>query len=198
MRAYPLLAAALLAGCGPLVQIGGNDKPPAALMTLRASATPAATQAAYDRTRAVLVLVPAATGALQTLRLPVIVTDTNLAYLTGATWAEQPNKQLQHVLADTLDAAGIVTLDPKQAPLAPGRTLSGTLMDFSLDVRDAAKPVVRVRLDAVLSGSGTGPQAVRRFDAVEPVASQTPEVVAVALNAAANRLAGDVAAWVKP
>lgn len=198
MRAFPLLLLALATGCGPLVQIGGNDKPPASLMTLRATATPAATQATYDRTRAVLVLVPAATGALQTLRVPVITSNTSLAYLTGATWAEQPNKQLQHVLADTLDAHGIVTLDPRQAPLAPGRTLTGTLMECSLDVRDPGHIVVRVRYDAVLSTNSGGPQAVRRFDASEPVSSQTPEVVAVALNAAANRLAGDVADWVKP
>jgi len=186
----------LLAGCGPLVQIGGNDKAPAALMTLRATAAPVPAPAVFDRARAVLVLTPATTGALQTLRVPVIVTDTNLAYLTGATWAEQPNRQLQHVLADTLEANGIVTLDPKQAPLTPGRTLAGTLIECSLDVRDPAHPVVRVRYDAALA-TGAGAQAVRRFDASEPVASQSPVDVAVALNAAANRLAGDVANWVK-
>ena len=196
MRMRMLTALVLLAGCGPLVQIGGNDKAPAALMTLRATAVPGATPPEFDRARAVLVLPPASVGALQTLRVPVIVTDTSLAYLTGATWAEQPNRQLQHVLADTLAANGVATLDPKQAPLAPGRTLTGTLVECSLDIRDAAHVVVRIRLDAALSSSA-GAQAVRRFDASEPVASQSPADVAIALNAAANRLAGDVATWVK-
>ncbi len=195
--ALALTAALLAASCGPLVQIGGNDKAPAALMTLRATAAPVANTVAYDRTRAVLVQVPAATGALQTLRVPVITTDTQLAYLTGATWAEQPNRQLQRVLSDTLEANGIPTLDPRAAPLAPGRSLDGTLIECSLDVRDAGHPVVRVRYDAALATNNKGPVALRRFDASEPVVSQSPADVAVALNTAANRLAGDVAGWVK-
>lgn len=195
--ALALTAALLAASCGPLVQIGGNDKAPAALMTLRATAAPVANTVAYDRTRAVLVQVPAATGALQTLRLPVITTDTQLAYLTGATWAEQPNRQLQRVLADTLEANGIPTLDPRAAPLAPGRSLEGTLIECSLDVRNPGHVVVLVRYDAALATNSKGPVALRRFDASEPVVSQSPADVAVALNTAANRLAGDVAGWIK-
>ncbi len=195
------LTAALLLGvtaCGPLVQIGGNDKAPTALMTLRATAAPLASPAAaYDRSRAVLVQIPAATGALQTLRVPVITSDTQLAYLTGATWAEQPNRQLQRVLSDTLEANGVATLDPRAAPLPPTRSLDGTLVECSLDVRDAAHAVVRVRYDAALATNSKGPVALRRFDASEPVVSQSPADVAVALNTAANRLAGDVAGWVK-
>ncbi|GEM_PF-712171 len=186
-----------LSACGPLVQIGGNDKAPAALMTLRATAAPVANTTAYDRSRAVLVQIPAASGALQTLRVPVITSDTQLAYLTGATWAEQPNRQLQRVLADTLEANGVATLDPRAAPLTPGRSLDGTLIECSLDVRDVAHVMARVRYDAALATNSKGPVALRRFDASEPVVSQSPADVAVALNTAANRLAGDVANWVK-
>ena len=196
-RALALTAALAISACGPLVQIGGNDKAPAALMMLRATVTPIAGSVAYDRTRAVLVQVPAATGALQTLRLPVITTDTQLAYLTGATWAEQPNRELQRVLADTLEANGVATLDPRAAPLAPGRSLDGTLVECSLDVRNPGRVAVLIRYDAALATNSKGPVALRRFDASEPVVSQSPADVAVALNTAANRLAGDVAGWVK-
>ena len=206
-RAAAGLALLAVAACGPLVQIGGNDKAPASLLALRATAVPAAGAPALTTTdprATVLVLVPAVPGILQTLRLPVTTTDTTVAYLTGATWAEQPNREFQRVLADTIAARGIPVLDPRQATAAGGRTLSGTLLDFGLDVRDPAAAVVRVRFDAALTGPGSGvgakgapsPFAIRRFDASVPVATQNPTDVAIALNTAANAVAADVAAWI--
>lgn len=196
LRTLLLLSTVGLTACGPLVQIGGNTPAPTALLSLRATAAPVPVTASVDKTATVLVLTPAAAGPLQTLRLPVAKTDTEVAYLTGATWAEQPSRQFQRVLADTIEARGIVVLDPRQATLATGRTLSGTLMEFGLDVRNAGAVVVRVRYDATLSGAGTAPLKVRRFDAAVPVSSQLPGDVATALNTAANTVAGDVAAWV--
>ncbi len=202
-RSSPALAATAfaaltlaLAGCGPLVQIGGNAKAPASLLALRATASPPTAATATDPKATVLVLVPAVPGILQTLRLPVLVTDTSVEYLTGATWAEQPNREFQRVLADTIAARGIPVLDPRQSTAASGRTLSGTLLDFTLDVRNPAAVVVRVRFDAALTGVNKVPFAIRRFDASVPVATQNPTDVAIALNAAANTVAADVAAWI--
>ena len=199
-RLLPIALAFGAAACGPLVQIGGNDKAPASLLALRATAVPAAGagRGTTDPKATVTVLVPAVPGILQTLRLPVITTDTAVAYLTGAQWAEQPNREFQRVLADTIAARGIPVLDPRQSTAASGRTLSGTLLDFGLDVRNPAAVVVRVRFDAALTGSsGKGaPFAIRRFDASAPVATQNPTDVAIALNLAANEVARDVAAWI--
>jgi len=196
----PLVVLLAVAGCGPLVQIGGNAKAPASLLALRATATPGPAATTTDPKATVLVLVPAVPGTLQTLRLPVTTSDTTIAYLTGASWAEQPNREFQHVLADTIAARGIPVLDPHQATAASGRTLSGTLLDFGLDVRNPAAAIVRVRFDAALTGAGTKgtapPFAIRRFDASVPVATQNPTDVAVALNTAANQVAADVAAWI--
>ncbi len=195
-----VVAAVALVGCGPLVQIGGNAKAPASLLALRATAVPAAAMTTTDPRATVTVLVPAVPGTLQTLRLPVTTTDTTVEYLTGASWAEQPNREFQRVLADTIAAKGIPVLDPRQATAASGRTLSGTLLDFGLDVRDPAHAVVRVRYDAALTGAGANaskaPFAIRRFDAAVAVASQNPTDVAIALNTAANSVAADVAAWI--
>jgi cholesterol transport system auxiliary component len=196
MRYVSLAALVALAGCGPLVQIGGNDKAPVALMALRATATPTTGAVTSDRATTLLVLVPTVPGTLQTLRVPVATTDTEVAYLTGATWAEQPNREFQHVLADTIAARGVPVIDPHQATLAPGRTLSGTLFDFGLDVRNPSAVVVRVRYDATLSGTAKAPFTIRRFDAVQPVASQNPADVAIALNTAANTVAAQVADWI--
>lgn len=193
MRLLIVLSALALGACGPLVQIGGNDKAPVALLTLRASAPAAAP--ATDLSRSVSVVTPTLPGPLQTLRLPVITRDTELAYLTGATWAEQPNKLFARVLADTIAAGGVAVLDARQSNVGAVRTLSGQLVEFSLDVRDAAAPAVVLRYDALLSGDGGKTMQVRRFDRRVPVSSQAPGDVAVALNSAANAVAGEVAAW---
>ncbi|QYE34874.1 membrane integrity-associated transporter subunit PqiC [Polymorphobacter sp. PAMC 29334] len=194
--AAAVVALGSLAACGPLVQIGGNAKAPVALMSLRATATPVAGATTSDRATTLLVQTPTVPGTLQTLRVPVATSDTEVAYLTGATWAEQPNREFQHVLADTIASRGVAVIDPHQATLAPGRTLSGTLFEFGLDVRNPSTPVVRVRYDATLSASAKTPFALRRFDAVQPVATQNPADVAIALNTAANAVAGQVADWV--
>ena len=191
MKSVPVIVAAFaLAACGPLVQIGGNAKPPVSLLTLRATAQPES--GARPGKFTIGVEVPSVPGPLQTLRIPVVTADTQVTYLKAATWAEQPNKQFARVLADTLSAHGFGVVDLGQSANAPQRRLTGQLLDFGLDVRNPSQPVVRVRFDAQLSA----PLSLQRFDATEPVQDQSPEAVAAALNRAANRVAGEVAAWV--
>ena len=184
------LAGLTLAACGPLVQIGGNAKPPPSLLTLRATATPDAA----GRGNTIAVEIPAVPGPLQTLRLPVVTADTQVTYLKGAIWAEQPNRQFQRVVADTLAARGFQVIDLHQSSVAPARRLTGQLLDFGVDVRDPARPVARVRYDAQL----TAPFRLKRFDASEAVDPALPPVAtADALNRAANRVAGEVADWAR-
>jgi cholesterol transport system auxiliary component len=186
-----------LAGCGPLVQIGSTDKPPTSLLTLSATTPPATYTGPAPTSASLAVETPAVPLPLQTLRLPVTTSAIEVRYLTGATWAEQPNRQFQRLLADTLTAKGVPVVDARTTRTPPARTLTGTLMSFGLDVSDPLNPVVRVRYDAQLGTSRTAPTVMlRRFDAMEPVAAQTPVAVAAALNRAANRVAVEVAAWV--
>jgi len=193
-RLTPLLATLLLAACGPLVQVGGNDKAPPMLLTLRATTTLATPPAAKPAT--IMVVLPAATGALQTLRLPVTIADTEIKYLTGATWSEQPNRLFRRVLADTIVAHGLIVIDPRGPSPRADMTLSGALTEFGLDVRDPAAARVNVRYEAVLNASNGALIAARRFDASEPVTSQSPADVGAALNNAANTVAADAATWV--
>jgi cholesterol transport system auxiliary component len=189
----------MISGCGPLVQIGGNDKPPASLLTLTATTPPAAAAAApVKRSETIAVELPGVPATLQTLRLPVTTSPTQISYLVGATWAEQPNRQFQRLLADTLSASGFSVIDNRQSPVAAAYSLTGTLRSFGLDVQDPANPVVRVRFDAQI----VNPQApltvrLHRFETTEPAFDQRPATVAAALNRAANRIAGEVAAWAR-
>lgn len=197
MTARPLFLVLLtLAGCGPLVQIGGNDKPPQTLLTIGATAPPPVYQPGAPLGPTLAVDVPRVPMTLQTVRLPVTTSPTDVSYLVGATWAEQPNRQFRQVLNDTLAAAGFAVVNRRETSVPPARVLSGTLLLFGLDASNAAAPVVRVRYDAQLTGGGKI-LGLRRFDAAVPVAAQTPTAVAQALNVAANKVAGDVADWVK-
>lgn len=184
-----------LTACGPLVQIGGNAKAPASLLTLTATAAPRAPGGPVRSADTIAVEVPAVPAALQTLRLPVTTSATEVTYLTGATWAEQPARQFQRLLADTLAAAGQPVVDLRQGNITSARTLTGTLRDFGLDVRDPAVPVVRVRYDAQIAAPRAAEVALRRFETTEPVANETPVAVAAALNRASNRIAADIADW---
>ncbi len=193
MRATALSLALTLAlalgACGPLVQIGGNAKSPDSLLTLRATATPAAASA--DTGPTLGVEVPAVPGPLQTLRMPVVTADTEVTYLKAAIWADQPNKQFQRLLSDTLVTHGRQVIDLSQSGVAPQRRLTGVLGEFGIDVRSPGTPVVRVRYDAQL----TSPFKLQRFEASEPLANVAPQEAAAALNRAANRVAGQVADW---
>ena len=196
MTRAALLALLLLGGCGPLVQIGGNAVPPDALYTISATA-PAAVPVGHvpvDLERAVSVDVPSVPGALQTLRIPVVVSDTAIQYLQAAQWSEQPNRLFQRLLADTLTHSGIAVLDQRSSGTLGGRRLTGQLLAFGVDTRDAQ--VVRVRYDATLTGSGGVRQ--RRFEREVPLAMVDGNAVAAALNSAANAVAVDVSQWIGP
>ncbi len=190
-----LAACILLAGW--LVQLGGNAPAPDAVLVLRSTAPPPAWAGPAALGETLAVATPVVPAELQTLRLPVQVGDAQVQYLAGASWSEQPARQVQRVLADTLAGAGIAVLGAEATTVMPARQLTGTLREFGLDVR-GSRAVVRVRLDAQLAGPrGSGTVALRSFAAEEAPASQQPAAVAAALNRAANRLAADVAAWVK-
>ena len=68
----------------------------------------------------------------------------------------------------------------------------GRLIDMGYDAADQA---VVVRFEAVRSGPG-GMVETRRFESVIPGISAKPEVIAPALNRAANAVAADIAAWI--
>ena len=182
----------LAAGCGPLVQIGGNAPAPDMLLTLRAPDAPASTSVATGVP--LIVALPTVPGALRTLRIPVTTQATEVAYLKQANWIEQPNLLFQRLLADVVQArSGRPVLDERAAGSGAAQRLSGRLVEFGLDVR--GDRVVRVRYDALLTG-GDGTVASHRFEATAPVAAETGPDVARALNGAAIAVADEVAAWV--
>ena len=109
------------------------------------------------------------------------------------TWVDTPDTLFQDLLTETVTrTTNRVVLDPNQSTLDPGVTISGNLSRFGYDAQEG---VVIVRYDAAMNRAGGTAVATRRFEAREP-ADGTAATVAPAINAAANRVAMEVAQWV--
>lgn len=181
--------ALLLGGCLSL----SSGKPPATLISLTSTQSPAAgTGASGTQDSALLVLEPDVDRKLAVLRVPVRVNGSSIAYLADLAWVERPARQFRTLLAETLRAEGkrLVLEDDGTAGPAAQR-LGGRLVDMGYD---ASQQAVIVRFEAVRSTRG-GAVETRRFESVIPGVSAKPAAIAPALNRAANAVAADVAAW---
>lgn len=182
------LGALSLAAC-----FGGKKVPPT-LLTLTSSApAPASVNRAAAPGEAITIDVPVIPKELATTRVPAQVGPTAIAYVQDVQWVESPDRLFQDLLQETvIRTTGRVVLDPRQSALDPGLHLTGTLTRFGYDTQLGA---VLVRYDGALSTAGGTRVETRRFEAQVP-ADGTASTVGPALNAAANQVATEVAAWV--
>ncbi|MDX3900570.1 MAG: ABC-type transport auxiliary lipoprotein family protein [Sphingobium sp.] len=193
--------AALLAACAALALAGCvsfGAKPPAELLTLSPARTVAPGTPLRQGAGATSLLVadPDAPKLLDTVRVPVQVTPTSVAYVKGAVWSDTPRHLFRKLLTETIAASGNrIVLEPGQYSAVPGQRLSGELIQFGVD---AATGSAIVTFDAILTGGGDATIAKQRFTASAPVGKIEAASAGTALNAAANQVAADVAAWVGP
>ncbi len=191
--AGPIVLAGLLAGCS-LGGLLGGGKAPTVLYDLTSSvpATGAVTRQSSAGS-AVTVRVPVVSKELRTTRVPVQVNAVQVAYVADLVWVDTPDRLFQNLVSETLRrTTSRVVLDPQQAGLDPGISVSGQLQQFGFD---AQRGVAVVRYDAALATNGGASVQTRSFLAELP-ANGTAASVAPALNAAANQVAIQVAQWV--
>ncbi len=184
-------AALLLSGC---LSFGG--KTPESLLTLSTAATPPPANMPRAGTTAtsLTVLIPNTPQKLRTPRVPVQTGATAIAYVKDAVWVEPPARLFQRLLSETIAARGNrLVLDESQYVTGPGELLSGELTEFGVNADRMEVVVVYQALRLQRDGNGVIQQ---RFEAREPVSAIEPALVGAALNSAANKVAGDVAAWV--
>lgn len=184
----------LVLGLGGCISLGGP--PPESLLTLSAtSPAPAGSGAAASAERAVIaVLALDAPAKLDVLRVPVAVSDTEIAYLKDAIWVEKPARLFRHLLGETLRAKSgdkALVLDGDETVALATTSLRGTLVDMGYD---ASSSSVVVRYDAIrLDANGNA--TTRRFEARESGVPAEARAVGAAINRAANTVASDVAVW---
>lgn len=186
------LALALTACMGGL--LGGGAKTPPWLLTLTPQApAPASIARTAGPGEAVTIDLPVVPREIRNNRVPVHSGPIAIAYVQDLTWVDTPDKLFQDLLSETVTrTTNRVVLDPKQSTLDPGVTVTGNLSRFGYDAQEG---MVVVRYDAAMTRSGGAAVVTRRFEAREP-ADGTASSVAPAINAAANRVAIEVAQWV--
>jgi cholesterol transport system auxiliary component len=187
-----LIVAALvpLAGC---IRFGAA--PPPSLLTIAPQAQPAAGTVQNSATgRAIVIEVPAVPQSIAGTRVPVQATDTSLAYVKDAQWAEPPARLFARLLSDTLTArAQMVVLSPAQSFDAPSATLGGELRAFGVDAVQRQAVVI---YDASFTPPGKPTVEKRRFEARVPVSAIDAAQSGIALSQAANQVAQQVSDWV--
>ncbi|HEX7856512.1 MAG TPA: ABC-type transport auxiliary lipoprotein family protein [Sphingobium sp.] len=184
-----LLSLTLLGGC---VKFGA--KPPSTLLTIDSAARIAPGTSPDANNGVVTIIEPDVPKALQTVRVAVKTDSNDFAYVPKAFWVDTPRNLFRAVLAETVSARnGTLVLDSGQFTVAPGRRLTGDLVDFGIDAR--TKQAV-VTFDAVLVDKGSV-VTKRRFTATAPVGNIGPKGVARPIQDAANAVAVQVADWLK-
>ncbi|BBD99404.1 ABC transporter [Sphingobium amiense] len=185
-----LAAALLVSGC---VSIG--PKPPQRLLTLDAARKVPAGAAQDGTGRTLIVADPEAPRALDTVRVPVQLSPTSVAYVMKVQWSDTPRHLFRRLVAETISAStSRVVLDSGQFSDEAGERLTGELVAFSID--QASNSAV-VTYDAALTNPGGKVLARQRFTASAPVGGKIDAAtVGAPLNAAANSVAAEVAAWV--
>ena len=191
--AAPVALAFSLSACSLGGLLGGGKAPPTLLTLTSEAPAPAGVSRAASAGEAVTVSVPIISKELRTVRIPVQMSPTDVAYVQDVQWVDTPDRLFQDLLSETITrTTGRVVLDPRQAGLDPGLVISGQLQRFGFD--EALQSVV-VRYDAALSTVGGTRVETRRFEARVPAAAVRGSV-GPALNRAANQVAMEVAAWI--
>ena len=183
-----ILAPLLLAGC-----VSFGAKPPPQLLTL---SLPNAASAEAPAGAPVLTVLDLDTPRkLDTVRVPVQVNDTSIAYVKDAQWVDTPRKLFRKLLADRIAADGqLLVLEPGRVPLVGGRKLMGELVEFGVD---AGSGNAVVTYEAVLVGPDPLRVIRHRFTASVPAGKIAAGTVARPINTAAQQVADQVAEWVK-
>lgn len=187
------VAAAAILVLPSCVSLGGTA--PASMLTLTPnfSVTAGASKTGLAK-EAMIVRVPEVPRKLDTNRVPVQISSGNVAYLKDSVWTDKPAILLQQLLAETLSAKnGTLILSEMDTAGKAENYLSGQLVEFGID--EAAMEAVAT-FDAVRIRKGL-PIEKRRFDAREGLAKIEPDLAGEALNVAANRIAEDVANWLR-
>jgi cholesterol transport system auxiliary component len=143
--------------------------------------------------RSITVLDPEVAKKLDTVRVPVQVDATTVAYVKDAQWVDTPRHMFQGVLSETISAGGkLLVLAPGQFSSDPGKRLLGEIVDFGIDARTRTAVVT---YDATLTNPDGTTVSRKRFTASEPVSAIDAANVGNPLNTAANKVAADVADW---
>jgi len=198
MRRTPILLlgilAAVLAGCGGIL-----PKPAAApdLYTLSPATAPAAPAAPRGVTQ-IMIDVVLAPAALDSARIALHHTPTNVEYYADSAWSDRAPALVQQLMLDTVGRSGqFVAVSRDAVVLHPDNLLIGQLKHFEADYRGTGAPTVQFEIDLKLVRAADGViLAQRNFTASQPAAANNVPAVVTAFDDAAHAALKDLPAWI--
>ncbi|MEM6476960.1 MAG: ABC-type transport auxiliary lipoprotein family protein [Pseudomonadota bacterium] len=183
-------AASALGACS----LNLTPEPPASLLTLSPNGADTTGTTTRLEDGPIAVRIPEVPAKLNVSRIPVTVSETEIAYLQEAYWVERPSRLFRRLLGEALRARGpMLVLDSDDTPALAKQTLRGTLLEMGYDAQSSSVVVV---YDAVRTDADGRQVITRRFEARESGVLPEPAAVGPALNRAANRVVAEVAQWI--
>ncbi|MFN2098661.1 ABC-type transport auxiliary lipoprotein family protein [Altererythrobacter sp. MF3-039] len=190
-RVKTVVATLSLASLAACVSLG--NEPPDSLLTLTANTSvPAGASAAGAPGSALALAEFEAPAAIDVVRVPVTVSESELAYLKDAVWVEKPARLFRRLVAETIRTrSNRVVIDGSNPGLGVRDGLSGTIREFGYDAPTSSVVIV---FDAVRRGSDAQIMTQRFESRVSGIPAEV-EFVGPALNQVANDVAGQIADW---
>jgi cholesterol transport system auxiliary component len=186
-----IFALPLVMALGACVSFGGKA-PPSMLVLTSDNIVSAGSARLASSAETLVIQTPSVPRKLDTNRIPVQINSSSIAYVKDAFWADKPARLMQSLLVETLSAkTGNLVLNEVDAGGKATVYLSGSLLEFGID---AATNEAIIVYDAVKIARNS-PAEKRRFEARRPVSVVAAAQAGEALNAAANDVAVQIAAW---
>lgn len=187
------IALSLLMITSACVSLGNTEAPPEFLVLTAKATSDVDAVNSSNAEDSVIVLIPDVPRRIDTNRIPVQISDSSIAYIQGAYWADKPAKLMQELIAETITASsGKLVLDVAQSNGLSKNKISGTLSRFGIDEKSLT---AIVRYDAIKLNA-EGKIEKRRFEARRDLSIIDAAEAGEALNEAANEVAIAIANWV--
>jgi cholesterol transport system auxiliary component len=191
-----LMVLLLLSGCSPLLPQGTV----ADLYSLTPKTTFAKDLPKVDWQ--LVVEEPVAAGGLDTDRIALRPSPTELKYFAGARWSERAPRMVQTLLVESFESTGAITAVGRQViGLRSDYNLKSELREFQAEYFDGTNrsPNVRVRINAkIIAQPRLGIIASRTFEAEVMADSNSVTAIVLAFDDALGQVLKKLVSWTLP
>jgi len=189
-----LLACLALSGCGALAALDRASAP----LDVHEIRAPAEVPTGAARGIQLAVEVPATSGAIDTDRIVVRTSDTQIAYLPDARWSATAPEMLQGAMVETFLRTDAFTFVGRR-PLGTSGDIAlvSTLLDFGAEVTPETEgATVEMTLVARLVRERDAAIVARRtFRRTAPVPDTSTAAIVAGYSAVAEAVLGELAIW---
>ena len=194
--ALALALASTLAACGSLLGAGGGDRDRSTIYAPdpRVEADPAWPRADWQLTLSP----PTAARMIDSFRIAVRPTPSELQVYRGASWSKTPTDMLQDTVLRTLEDSGHIPAVARQgAGITADYKLVIDLRRFEADYNGNALPAATIEANAkLIHNIDQTVVGSRTFLAAEPAASTEVAQVVDAFSVALQNVSGEMVGWI--